>query len=112
MGLLDSLKELIAKADAPAVVPVVDDTPPVVPVAVTAPPPEPEPVPAPAVEGPPPEVATAAETIIPPPGVVTSAAPTGEALYMAMTQKDLADLATKNDPTLMALLRGPVTGIK
>ena len=31
---------------------------------------------------------------------------------MAMSQKDLADLATKNDPTLMALLRGQVTGIK
>ena len=92
-------------------VPVVEDTPPVVPVAPTPPvvpvavtPPEPVPVPVP--------VATPAETIIPPAGAVTSAVPTGEAMYMAMSQKDLADLATKNDPTLMALLRGQVTGIK
>ena len=109
MGLLDSLKELISKEETPAAVPVVVPVAPVEP-AIEAPaavvPAEPAPAPEPV------PVATAAETIIPPAGVVTSAAPTGEAMYMAMTQQDLADLATKNDPTLMALLRGPVTGIK
>ena len=57
-------------------------------------------------------IATAKETIIPPAGVVTSAAPTGEAMYAAMPAKELAELAANEDPALMALLRGPVTGLK
>ena len=86
--------------------------------APAAPPPEAPPVsvpatatPAPAT-APEPVVATAAETIIPPAGVVTSAAPTGEAMYMAMSPKELAELAEKEDPGLMKLLREPVTGTK
>ena len=109
--MLEKLKALISQEETPPAEPVVPPVAPVEPAieapAAVAPPaeivaPPAEPVP----------VATALETIIPPPGAVTSAVPTGEAMYMAMSQKDLADLATKNDPTLMALLRGPVTGIK
>ena len=33
-------------------------------------------------------------------------------MYMAMTPKELADLASKEDPALMAHLRGPITGLK
>ena len=111
MGILDKLKELITQEETPPVVPPVVPTPPVPPMVPVVDTPPVIPV---AVETPPvvPPVATPAETIIPPAGVVTSAAPTGEAMYMAMSQKELADLAAKDDPALMASLRGPVTGIK
>ena len=103
----------VEKDETPVVPPVVP-TPPVTPVApVVVPPVVPPVVPEPVVPPVVPEpVATAAETIIPPPGVVTSAAPTGEAMYMVMSKKELADLAIGDDPALMTLLRGPVTGIK
>ena len=87
MGLLDSLKELISKEETPPVAPVVPvatETPPVVPVAVTAPPPVPPPPPAPVPEPQPAPavvVATAAETIIPPAGVVNASQTTGGTVY-------------------------------
>ena len=83
MGLLDSLKELISKEETPPVAPVVPvatETPPVAPVAVTAPPPVPPPAPVPIPE-PVPAVATAAETIIPPAGVVNASQTTGGTVY-------------------------------
>ena len=122
---VEGLKSLIATTEEPAtppapvpapVAPAPDPTQsgtatpaPVTPVA-SAPPPAPTPAtnpePAPVV------IATAKETIIPPAGVVTSAVPTGEAMYAAMPAKELAALIDKEDPALMKLLREPVTGIK
>ena len=103
VDFIQKLKDLIAGEEpTPPVPPVAPVAPapdpialPVAPVAVAPPapvPPPAEPAPAPV------PVATAKDTIIPPAGVVTSAAPTGEAMYMAMTPKELADLARQGRP--------------